>query len=280
MNYMFLRYPGGKPKAVTLSYDDGPKDDIQLVKIFNKYDMKCTFNYTQTPDLTDEEVETLLFQHGHEIAVHTMDHSAPGCLTPAMGLAKVYEGRKALEQHYGRIIRGMAYPDSGIRKIHNGTSWEEIRSYVKTIGIVYARTLGADNNSFMLPQDWYAWMPTAKHLNPNLFQYVDEFLALDVEKEYKADRYPRLFYLWGHSFEFPRDNNWNVIEEFCQKMSHRDDIWYATNIEIYDYVNAYNRLEISVDGTILHNPTLVTLWFAINGVLYSIAPDETLVVER
>lgn len=34
----------GKNKAVTFSYDDGVTQDIQLVNLFNKYGLKCTFN--------------------------------------------------------------------------------------------------------------------------------------------------------------------------------------------------------------------------------------------
>ena len=37
-------YPGGKSKALTLSYDDGQIFDRRLVEIFNKYNMKGTFH--------------------------------------------------------------------------------------------------------------------------------------------------------------------------------------------------------------------------------------------
>ena len=37
MRYQFLRFPGGKPKAVTLSYDDGCAEDLHLLEIINKY---------------------------------------------------------------------------------------------------------------------------------------------------------------------------------------------------------------------------------------------------
>ena len=37
MKYDFLRFPEGKCKAVTFSYDDGTKADIQLANILTKY---------------------------------------------------------------------------------------------------------------------------------------------------------------------------------------------------------------------------------------------------
>ena len=44
MKYRFPRFPGGKAKAVTLSYDDGSNDDAKLLDIIDKYGIKCTFN--------------------------------------------------------------------------------------------------------------------------------------------------------------------------------------------------------------------------------------------
>lgn len=91
--------------------------------------------------------------------------------------------------------------------------------------------------------------------------YIDEFLNIDVSKQYSASRFPRLFYIWGYSFEFERDNNRELLENICIKLSNKSDIWYATNMEVYNYVQAYNALSFSADGTIIYNPTLYTVWF-------------------
>jgi peptidoglycan/xylan/chitin deacetylase (PgdA/CDA1 family) len=37
-------FPGGKQKALTLSYDDGQAQDRRLVALFNKYNLKATFH--------------------------------------------------------------------------------------------------------------------------------------------------------------------------------------------------------------------------------------------
>jgi hypothetical protein len=42
---------------------------------------------------------------------------------------------------------------------------------------------------------------------------------------------PQVFYLWGHSYEFDEDRNWQVIEDFCRLISKRDDIFYAVNAD-------------------------------------------------
>ena len=37
-------FPGGKKKALTLSYDDGVTQDERLIDIMNQYKVKGTFN--------------------------------------------------------------------------------------------------------------------------------------------------------------------------------------------------------------------------------------------
>jgi hypothetical protein len=178
------------------------------------------------------------------------------------------------------IIRGMAYPDSGITKFTSDTDYSTVKSYLSELDIAYSRTLGGDNDSFELPSDWHAWMPTVHHNNARIDEYIDKFLAIDLSaKAYCASRRPRLFYIWGHSYEFDRNDNWDHLEHICKRLSDNDDIWYATNIEIYDYVTAYNSLRYSADGHIVYNPTLLKIWFVVDGAPYSIEPGETLKIQ-
>ena len=173
----------------------------------------------------------------------------------------------------------MAYPDSGITAFENGATYENIRQCLSDLDIVYSRTLGQDNNSFQVPTDWYQWMPTAHHDNPLIFDYIKEFTEINLDNGYGCSRTPKLFYLWGHSYEFDRNHNWDHLVFICEKLGNRQDIWYATNMEIYNYVTAYNSLEFSADSKIVYNPTLLTVWFDIDGDLYSIKSGETLILD-
>ena len=100
--------------------------------------------------------------------------------------------------------------------------------------------------------------------------------ACKIKSRTETELYPRLFYLWGHSYEFERNKNWELLDDICKKLAGRDDIWYATNIEIYNYVQAYNALVYSADSKIVYNPTLFDIWFDIDGVLYCLKSGETL----
>ena len=281
MKYTFLRYPEGKCKAVTLSYDDGAKADERFALTINRYGLKCTFNLIgsrveQNNDMDNDFIRREVLAKGHEIANHGYLHKAQDSVTELEGLRDLLDSRLSLEREFGIIVRGMAYPDREINRKRQPQSYDAIKQRLREVGIVYSRSLNNDNDDFLLPDDWYEWMPTAKHKNPKIFEYIEKFLSLDVEHLYEASRAPRLFYMWGHAFEFDRDDNWELLDKIGEALGGHDDVWYATNMEIYEYVEAYRSLVYSADRTIVYNPTLITVWFSFDGKIYSIAPGETM----
>lgn len=106
-------------------------------------------------------------------------------------------------------------------------------------------------------------------MQPSLMKLAEKFV------NYSANECA-LFYLWGHSHEFNSKNNWEVMENFASYVGGKDDIWYATNIEIFDYVTAYKSLKLSYDGEIVYNPSAYDVWFYENGKKYMIKSGETL----
>jgi hypothetical protein len=159
--------------------------------------------------------------------------------------------RENLEEMFSCMVQGMAYA--------NGSVDLDVVQMLKTCGIKYARTVGA-THGFALPENWLLLSATCHHKEPKLNEIVDAFFAPQPANLWA--RKPRLFYLWGHSYEFPRDNNWDVIERFCERVGGRDDVWYATNIEVYDYVQAFNRLEFSCDGARVKNPSCIDVYLS------------------
>ncbi len=281
--YKFMRFPGGKAKTVTLSYDDGYVSDKKFSDVITKAGLKCTFNLTSSKRinrLTTEEIKEYFLDRGHEIAVHGAMHRAEGNLRPIEGIREVLDCRIELEERFGIIIRGMAYPDSGITLMTNGANYESIKSYLTDLDIAYARTLGGDNEQFNLPEDWHAWMPSAHNTNPKILEMIDNFLAIDISpRVYPARRAPRLFYMWGHTPEFDSENGWELLDQICGKFANREDIWCATNMEIYEYTEAYNSLIYSADGCTVYNPTLFDIWFDTfdtDAHLHCIKPGETI----
>ena len=273
--HIMMRYPEGRTKALTFSYDDGVRQDIRLMDILDRYGMKATFNLNSGlyPSegghrrMTAEEITQAYANRGHEVACHAYTHPFLESL-PAHAVAdEILSDRKALEAQFGRIVRGMAYP--------YGTFSDEVVEVLKNCGIAYARTT-VSTESFKLPTDWLRMPATCHHRNSRLMELAKSF----VEKSLRS-RPCELFYVWGHSYEFDDADNWHVIEEFADYMGGREDeIWYATNIEIYEYIEDFKRLISSADGTTLKNPTARTLWFKRDAEIRSIAAGETLRFEE
>ncbi len=285
IRYILMRFPEGKKKALTLSYDDCCPEDRRLVGILNAHGIRATFNLNSDflgkgNMMTADEIVPLFA--GHEIATHGASHRAPGRVTAQDHIDDILRDRRALEALTGSILRGHAYPDTGIRDLRGGVAYAEIRRRLDDAGLSYARTLGGDNADFAIPEDLYAWMPTAHHDNPELFAWLDRFLADKVDDAYPVRREPRLFYLWGHAYEFERKGSWDRIESFCEKAGGHSEIWYATNIEIADYIAAYRRLVYSLDKTRVYNPSAQALWLeaAISGKTYCVRPGETVVLDE
>lgn len=282
MQYRFARFPEGRAKAFTASYDDGSRFDRKLLDIMNGAGIKCTLNinggFTDSNDgwhLTAEELAAIADGGGHEIAQHCAHHIAPGLASSCTVMREVLLGRQMLERQFHRIVRGMAYPDSGILRTFS-TDYATVRRILQEAGVAYSRSLGGDNDAFLLPEDWYNWVPTAHHENAHLFEWLDAFVSADTENRPLPSQQPLLFYLWGHSFEFDNRNNWDRLEAICEKAGGRADVWYATNLEIRDYMAAYDALQFDVDETRVYNPSRVPVWFVADRKTYAVGAGETL----
>ncbi len=225
----------GKMKAVTFSYDDGVTQDQRLIQILNKYDLKCTFNlnsgrFGHAGMLLREGVsvahckppkeELRAIYDGHEVAGHTLTHPSLSSLSDADIIREVEEDRLTLSDAMGYEVIGMAYP--------NGTA--AMNAHVANVirrhtGIQYARTTTSTYN-FELQDDLLEFNPSVYHHMEwdEMFRLGAEFVAL------KPDT-PKLYYIWGHAYEFDIHKDWDRFEEFCRLISGKDDIFYGTNKE-------------------------------------------------
>lgn len=254
MRKVYVSFPEGKCKALTLSYDDGSLADIRLVKILNENGIKGTFHLNSDLILDDVNVEEKVpfyevkeLYKGHEVACHTCNHPDMTRTSMDINITEVIKDRINIEDVTDYPVRGMSYP--------YGAYNEDIKNIMKMCGIAYSRITGNSEN-FNMPKDFYEWKPTCHH-NHKLLELCDEFLKRDKKNLLS------LFYVWGHSYEFDRDNNWKLIEDFAKKIGNKNDIWYATNIEIVDYMEASKRLQFFADGTKVYNPNAISIWLSL-----------------
>ena len=226
----------GKKKAVTFSYDDGVTQDIRLIEMFNRYGLKGTFNINSellgregqlvcggaTVNHTKVKPEDVreVYQ-GHEVAVHTLTHPNLTQQTEEEVIRQVEEDRKNLERLVGYEVCGMAYPCGGAN--NNDDVAQILKEHTK---MRYSRTI-TSTYSFDLQTNLLRFNPTVYHImeEEQLFCLAEKFISLQTDE-------PKIFYVWGHSYQFDIADTWNRFEEFCKLISNRDDIFYGTNREV------------------------------------------------
>ena len=227
----------GKMKALTFSYDDGVTQDVRLIELFNKYGMKATFNLNS--QLLGRQNDTLnlpgktvnhhkvlssfvrSIYEGHEVAVHTLTHPLlPKIEDDAEIIRQVEEDRLNLSELCGYEVVGFAYPGGGVN--FDSRVANIIR---ENTGVKYCRTTVSSHN-FELQKNLYEFKPSVYHHAEfdRLFELGEEFLQLETDEK-------KIFYVWGHAYEFDIHNTWDRFEEFLRMMSGRDDILYVTNKE-------------------------------------------------
>ncbi len=227
-------------KLLTFSFDDGITQDMRFIEILNKYGLKCTFNLNS--QLLGESGEIIvkgvkvshnkvnpedikIIYKGHEVASHTLTHPfLPDIEDESEIIRQVEEDRKALSKLVGYEVRGFAYPGGGINY-----SERVARIIEKNTNIEFARTTVATNN-FELQNDLFMFNPTT-----SLTKDKDKVIELCKNfVELKTDE-PKLFYIWGHSYELDA-GDWEHFEEVCKLISGHEDIYYCTNSQAFDYL--------------------------------------------
>ncbi len=216
-------------KAITLSYDDGIKQDIRLVQLLNKYHLKATFNINTGLSgsafdffIKGHRIEHMALEdmislyQGHEVAVHTVTHPHLTHLSVDTIEKEIIDDMNTIEHMFKQKPVGMAYP--------YGHYDDKVVGCVKSSGLRYARTVESSHQT-TLQTDLLRFKPTCHHHDPKIDEIIDRFFAYDGDE-------PQILYLWGHSYEADVDQLWDYLEELFKKISGHIDVFYGTNSEV------------------------------------------------
>ena len=253
-------FPNGKKRCLTMSYDDGVRHDAHLIEIFDKYGIKGTFHlntngiYNEKPDKNIQYNEVADVYRNHEVSMHSVSHPHLDAL-PHQGIVnEIWHDKEVLESLVSYPVRGMSYP--------MGSYSPEVLSVLRGLGVEYARTVRS-THQFELPMDYLEWHPTCHH-REDVKGLWERFQKLNTWWEK-----PYLFYIWGHAYELEENtvnNNWTYMEDLCKMFSEDEDVWFASNIDIVNYINAVRSLRFSADCKMIYNPSAQDVWVAVDRV--------------
>lgn len=224
-------------KALTFSYDDGVTQDKRLITILNKYGLKGTFNLNSGllgkngellrngvcvnhTKVNREEVKHIY--EGHEVAVHTITHPGLQEKTDEEIIRQVEIDRAELSSLVGYEVKGMAYPCCAPDE-------RVVRVVKENTGVKYSRGTNVTYN-YTPSDEMFDYRGTLYHHEDwdKLFEIGEEFLKFEGKT-------PQIMYIWGHSYEFDiYPERWQQFEGFCEMMSKRNDIFYGTNIQVFE----------------------------------------------
>lgn len=245
-----LTFPGGRTKALSMSYDDGSEHDRRLVALFNAHGLKATFHLPSASlgephRVTAGEVARLYA--GHEVACHGATHADLTRLDDAAVREELASDRAALGALTGAPVRGLAYAYGA----HDG----RIERLAGEAGFAYARGV-TDTRDFALPTAPLALTTTCHH--GEALAHAERLIASSGDQL-------RWMRVRGHSYEFDgfmtadRSKDWSYLETFCRLVGGDAGIWHAPLLTVLDYLAAAARVVREAGGR-WRNPSAQPVW--------------------
>jgi hypothetical protein len=256
----FLRFPGGRDKALSFTFDDGCVEDRRLIEKIGELGLRATCNINSdwfdlvlpySHRMTAEETVSALDREYVEIASHGAKHADCMRMDGESFLWDAIKDRAQLEALFHRPITGYAFPQGAVT--------EEAKRDIERAGFEYARGVGFPGH-FELPRDLYCIQGTIDLLSPSTDELIDRFLSTKCDTWIWGDTGAKLCEMFVHSYCIDSEEKWELCFSRLEKLAHHDDVWYATNIEVVRYIKAYRSLIFSLEHEYVYNPSALDLW--------------------
>lgn len=238
------RFPDNVTCAVTTSWDDNDRLNLEVLKILESYKIKGTFyidpgNTTyQNGGLSNRELRTLASKH--EVGSHTWSHVDVTKCSKEFLLREYAKPKEYLEDATRKPIVALAYPYGA----YSQQAWKIARD----CGYLFARTTDEGQTEFP-PRNSYLWgvstyaigkiqlWPTLVSKRTVLTDVGQLYLTnLTIDWRRLAQRlFQRamitrgVWHLFGHAQEVLRPKLRKELLEVLDLVARRKDVWYATN---------------------------------------------------
>ena len=249
-----------KKIIVTTSWDDGSVEDLRILNLLNKYNLKGTFyvpkninfeikkgKYLQR--ISDKEI--LEIAKTQEIGAHTMNHTYLNKLHGDELYSEIKNSKDWIELLLNKKIRVFACP--------GGIFNSEIIETIKKSGFIGANVGGIFNVEIKDPflvgfsahcypcfpknKEWGLFLKSKitlgrirvnikgiKKFNLPIISILRwNILAKNIFNYILENG--GIFHLHGHSWEIERYKIWDDLEDILKYISNRDNVLYLTNSE-------------------------------------------------
>lgn len=222
---------------VVQCWDDGVINDVRLIELFRKYNVKATFNLNPGlhKDTRCEDFwvpkgysgwsyrgyysgklgrnELLDVYSGFQVASHCMHHETAGFVPDAEFVKAALDARHYLEDLFQQECRGFAWPC--------GRYTQSTAAALREAGFAYGRTVETTEH-------------VGAYSDPMLLHSSCHFADTafyDIYKKAKAGN--GIFYFWGHSYEMVDSPGlWNQMENKIQYLCEDPETVWCDVIDI------------------------------------------------
>jgi peptidoglycan/xylan/chitin deacetylase (PgdA/CDA1 family) len=244
-------YPGGAKMAAVLSWDDGVSQDIPAAKLMHRHGWRATFFLNHHSPMVGKSKE--LTDLGMEIGSHSWSHPFYPLQSPDRCHQESVMMRKFLESKVNHPVISFAYP------FNYGPAFDQKGDYV----------LRAQSDA--------GYLSCRSTMNgPLALDSLGDALALKtnghflmgrqkIEAEWQRALTTRfgIFYVWGHTYEIAKEEDWKNFEDLLHTYGKRPQTWYASQGDLMvwkrlreeTHISASGdstRMEITVDTPTLH----------------------------
>ena len=222
-------------KYVVMGFDDGITQDVRIMEILKKYNLRATFfinsgllgaDWTANVKVshvryTEHQIREGIYD-GFEVEAHSKRHPSLKNATFENIIDQVQGDIDAIADMTGAAPKGLAYP-GGTKDVD-----ENVVSVIEeNTSAGYGRTT-TSTDSFELPERFLYWNPTAHVNSSNAAGLAKKFVNAEIGDE------DMLLCFWGHGYEFDQANSWDRFESLCKYLSEQDDLVFVTYGEFYE----------------------------------------------
>ena len=211
-------------KYFVFAIDDGTIYDTKVIEIFDRYNIRATFNLNSglqdfvwyKEDLPVRRLDLYKYKdiyNNHEVASHSLTHPYLTNMSDDEVYHEVKEDVDNIERIFDRKVTSFSFPFDGFD--------ERTINIIKGVGISNI-ILPEIDDSFKFPSDLLHIRVTSWNIDDAL-EKVDRFIK---------DKNAELFVHLSHSYDYEFDHSYDKLEKLCRLVTSQEDIKIITIGEI------------------------------------------------